>query len=63
MKRGSSVKESAGQVFISIRFEGAEAERFLNYKESQFLKNNAEAARKLMFERLAQIDRKNGEAA
>lgn len=42
-------------VFVSMRLTNAEAEVFLRYKKSQYLRNNAEAARKLMFERLEQV--------
>lgn len=42
-------------VFISFRLEGENAELFLDYKKAQFLKNTAEARRKLMLERLHQV--------
>lgn len=42
------------RVFISFRLEGEEAEKFLAYKKNEFIKNNAEAGRKLMLERLHQ---------
>jgi hypothetical protein len=42
------------KVFISYRLEGEEAKQFLAYKKREKLKNSAEAARKLMLERLDQ---------
>lgn len=43
------------RVNISFPLEGEEAEMFLAYKKNEFLKNNAEAARKLALERLHQV--------
>lgn len=55
MKEGSEAKDVP--VFISYRLEGEEAELFLRYKGTEFIKNNAEAARKLMLERLHEVTR------
>lgn len=52
MKKAEDSKDT---VYISFRLDDKEAEIFNDYKKLQFLKNNAEAARKLMFERLHQV--------
>ena len=41
---------------INVKIHGEDVARFLRYKSSQFLQNKSEAGRKLMLERLAQID-------
>jgi excinuclease UvrABC nuclease subunit len=41
---------------VQIKLDGEQVVQFLRYKSSQFLHNNSSAARKLMFDRLAQID-------
>ena len=40
---------------IAFPLSGEEAARFLAYKKAEFLKNNAEAGRKLMLERLHEV--------
>jgi hypothetical protein len=40
---------------ITFHLEGEEAAKFREYKARQFLKKNAEAARKLMLERLYEL--------
>lgn len=40
---------------VTIELRGNEASQFAEYKAAQFLRSNAEAARKLMLERLSQI--------
>jgi hypothetical protein len=41
---------------VMVTLVGEEAERFLAYKDKEFLRANAEAGRKLMMERLAQLE-------
>ena len=48
---------------ISFELEGEDAVRFLAYKKKQYLKGNAEAGRKLLFERLEQWEKQQEEAA
>ena len=49
-------QKKIARVFISFSLEGEEAAKFLAYKKDEFIKNNAEAGRKLMLERLYQRD-------
>lgn len=44
------------KVHVAFEIQGAEVDRFLNYKQESFLRNNSEAGRKLMLERLSQIE-------
>jgi hypothetical protein len=39
---------------VTIELKGDEVKQFTDYKAKEFLRSNAEAARKLMLERLAQ---------
>jgi hypothetical protein len=43
------------KVAIFFELEGEHAKQFLKYKKEQFIRGNAEAARKLALERLSQI--------
>lgn len=45
------------EVSVSFRMNGPDAVRFLRYKRGQYLKNTSEAARKLILERLAEIEK------
>jgi hypothetical protein len=40
---------------INVQLEGDDADRFQAYKDKEFLKTTAEAARKLILERLAEV--------
>lgn len=55
-QKGSCMNEEETESVVNITFQlkGEDARRFLEYKAQQFLLNNAEAARKLMLERMAQ---------
>ena len=48
--------DSVETVNITYHLTGNEARSFNEYKRRQYLRNNAEAARKLMLERLAQVE-------
>lgn len=50
--------EEKEEAKISVFFDlkGEQAEQFLKYKKNQFLSSTAEAARKLLLERLAQVE-------
>jgi hypothetical protein len=41
---------------VTVQLKGKDAARFRAFKDVQYLKRDAEAGRKLMLERLAQID-------
>jgi hypothetical protein len=43
-------------IIVQVQLEGEEAQRFEAYKKGQTLKVNAAAGRKLMLERLAQVE-------
>lgn len=45
------------RLHVNILLEGEEVTRFLNYKSSAFLRNNSEAGRTLMLERLRQVEK------
>ncbi len=47
---------------INFKLEGRDAAAFLSYKDSQFLSANAEVARQLVLQRLAQIQHENASA-
>lgn len=49
-------KEAPKPIAIFFNLEGDQAKRFLKYKEESFLRSTAEAARKLMLERLSQLE-------
>ncbi len=53
-ERKSEAAES--KVAIYLELAGPEADRFLQYKSSEFITGNAQAARKLMLERLVQVE-------
>jgi hypothetical protein len=42
---------------VHYELEGEEAERFLRYERTEFIKSHAVAGRKLMFERLAEWEK------
>lgn len=46
------------KLHINLQLQGDEVTRFLEYKEGQFLRNNSEAGRKLLLERLHEVDLK-----
>jgi len=60
--RGAAKKAGAGagvvpeSLHINCLLVGDEVKRFLNYKAGAFLRNNSEAGRKLMLERLAELE-------
>jgi hypothetical protein len=45
------------KIHVNFQLQGEEVKRFLRYKQSQFLRNSSEAGRKLMMERLAELER------
>ena len=49
--------------YVSLQLRGVDADRFRDYKRREIIDQNSVAAKKLMFERLAQIERKSEEAA
>ena len=49
------------KLHINCVLQGDEVARFLSFKAAEFLRNNSEAGRKLMLERLSQL--KKQEAA
>lgn len=55
--------DSVETVNITYHLTGDEARSFNQYKKRQFLRNNAEAARKLMLERLAQVEKQQPDLA
>ncbi len=60
----SEKHDGAGEtVHISYQLIGEDARRFNEYKRAAYLRNNSEAARKLMFERLAQVEKEHPEHA
>lgn len=44
------------KLHINLQLQGDEVIRFLEYKEGQFLRNNSEAGRKLLLERLHEVE-------
>jgi hypothetical protein len=55
--------KSVETVNITYHLTGDEARSFNQYKKRQYLRNNAEAARKLMLERLAQVEQQQPDLA
>lgn len=55
--------DSVETVNITYHLTGDEARSFNQYKKRQYLRNNAEAARKLMLERLAQVEQQQPDLA
>ncbi len=51
-------RQQEERIQINVQLTGADAERFRAYKAREFLRNAAEAARKLILERLAELDQK-----
>ena len=49
--------------YVSLQLRGVDADRFRDYKRREIIDQNSVAAKKLIFERLAQIERKSEEAA
>lgn len=52
----TSSKPEEEKLAVYFQLEGTEVTRFQAYKAKAFLRGNAEAARKLMLERLSQIE-------
>jgi hypothetical protein len=52
----NSSKPEEEKLAVYFQLEGPEVKRFQDYKSKAFLRGNAEAARKLMLERLSQIE-------
>jgi hypothetical protein len=50
-------EEAGDVVVIQVQLEGEEARRFTDYKTKQFLRANSEAGRKLLLERLTEIEK------
>lgn len=50
-----ATSEAAEPVNITYQLVGEDARTFNDYKKRQYLRNNAEAARKLMLERLYEV--------
>ncbi len=60
---GVEQADSVETVNITYHLTGDEAHSFNQYKKRQYLRNNAEAARKLMLERLAQVEQQQPDLA
>lgn len=60
---GAEQADSVETVNITYHLTGDEARSFNQYKKRQYLRNNAEAARKLMLERLAQVEQQQPDLA
>lgn len=50
-------RDEPGLVNVIFQLKDADAERFLHYKEREKLRTHGQAAYKLMFERLDQLDK------
>jgi hypothetical protein len=50
-------QQAPSKLHINCLLEGEEVERFLRYKSGAYLRNNSEAGRKLMLERLSQVEK------
>jgi hypothetical protein len=48
------------KIHVAFELQGNEVDRFLKYKGDQFLRTNSEAGRKLLLERLSQIETQQG---
>ena len=55
MRRGGE-KPKPRTLHIAFQLQDTEVDRFLKYKAATFLRVNAEAGRKLMLERLTQVE-------
>jgi hypothetical protein len=55
LRKKNEDRSSNGALVIQVQLEGDEARRFEDYKKREFLRANSEAGRKLMLERLAEV--------
>jgi len=67
-QKGESMKQncdeqSSERLHINFVLQGEEVTRFFKYKAASFLRNNSEAGRKLMLERLSQLEKEEAELA
>ena len=56
-------KKASEKIAVFFELEGEQAERFRKYKADEYLRSTAEAARKLMLERLNQVEKEQAEPA
>ncbi len=56
LRKRKADRADGDSVLIQVRFEGDEARRFEAYKSKEFIRANAEAGRKLMLERITQVE-------